>query len=550
MAGLLVAAVGQGTALHLPRRLAGKSSIGTRGSAVALVIRGRLVPMASDPAVGSDPEARFRGRLWIGDDGLIKAVTKGTKAGPPGFEAAPVVDVGSSLVFPGLIDLHNHLAYNTLPLWVEPAQQAPFRHHNDWTDAATYAAKVTWPAAAFVAAAPEELLAYVEAKAIAGGVTTIQGSPPKNRPRDGWLVRNAEDETWGTGNRNLVYASALTLPPATLADRANRMRNDGASFIYHCAEGQAGSVVAKEFHAATLAGCLQERFVAVHCNAVGREAFQVWGANAGAVAWSPFSNLWLYGTTTDVPAAIDEGLTVCLGSDWGPSGTRNVLGELKAARVVADHLGWALSDADLVRMVTANPGDVLARAWPQRIGRLQPGAVGDVTVVRAAAGADPFAALVAATERDVELVVIGGRPRYGRPPLLQAAGAQAPTTVEVAGERRALALDRPDDPTATWPWEEVVARLEQVREDPKREIEAARALLAEWAGRLDRPEAPLRLALDMPTGLGPVAGLPKDLGQIVVPELDGLAHDDGFVDALPNQGFHGGVLNRLADFYA
>jgi hypothetical protein len=133
---------------------------------------------------------------------------------------------------------------------------------------------------------------------------------------------------------------------------------------------------------------------------------------------------------------------------------------------------------------------------------------------------------------------------------MAAAGAQAPTTVEVTGEQRALALDRPDDPTATWPWEEVIARLEQVREDPKREIEAARALLAQWAGRLDHREAPLRLALDMPTGIGPVAGLPKDLGQIVVPELDGLAHDDLFVGALPNQGFHGGVLNRLADFYA
>jgi 5-methylthioadenosine/S-adenosylhomocysteine deaminase len=517
---------------------------------VALVIRGRLVPMASDPAVSTDEEARFRGRLWIGDDGLIKAVTRGTKAGPPGFESAPVVDVGSSLVFPGLVDLHNHLAYNTLPLWVEQTQQVPFRHHNDWTDAPSYASMVTWPAAAFVAAAPEELLAYVEAKAIVGGVTTIQGSPPKNRPRDGWLVRNAEDETWGTGNRNLVYASTLTLPPASLADRANRMRHDGASFIYHCAEGQVGSVVAKEFHAATLAGCLQHRFVAVHANAVGREAFQAWAADAGAVAWSPFSNLWLYGTTTDVPAAVDEGLTVCLGSDWGPSGTKNVLGELKVARLVADHLGWALTDADLVRMVTCNPGDVLARAWPQRIGRLQPGNVADVTVVRAAASADPFAALVAATERDVELVVIGGRPRYGRPALVAAAGAQASTTVEVAGEQRALVLDRPREPGTPWPWEEVIARLEQVRENPRREIEAARALLAAWAGRLDRPEAPLRLALDMPTGVGPVAGLPKDLGKIVIPELDGLAHDDLFVGALPNQGFHDGVLNRLADFYA
>jgi len=204
---------------------------------VALVIRGRLVPIAADPHVSGDHFAAFNDRVWICYDVAVAAVTKGSKAGPGGFEAAPVVDVGNSLVFPGLVDLHNHLAYNTLPLWVEQTQTEPFLHHNDWTGAPSYSASVTWPAAAFVAAAPAELLAYVETRAIVGGTTTIQGSPPKNRPRDGWLVRNAEDETWGTGNRNLVYASALTLPPATLADRANRMRDDGASFIYHCAEG-------------------------------------------------------------------------------------------------------------------------------------------------------------------------------------------------------------------------------------------------------------------------------------------------------------------------
>ena len=34
---------------------------------------------------------------------------------------------------------------------------------------------------------------------------------------------------------------------------------------------------------------------------------------------------------------------------------------------------------------------------------------------------------------------------------------------------------------------------------------------AGWAGRPDATDAPLRLALDMPTGLAPVGGLPKDL---------------------------------------
>jgi 5-methylthioadenosine/S-adenosylhomocysteine deaminase len=72
---------------------------------VALVIKGRLVPMAADPQVSPDPFAAFRGRVWIRDDGVVEAVTRGTTAGPAGFEDAPTVDVGPSLVFPGLVDL-------------------------------------------------------------------------------------------------------------------------------------------------------------------------------------------------------------------------------------------------------------------------------------------------------------------------------------------------------------------------------------------------------------------------------------------------------------
>ena len=100
--------------------------------------------------------------------------------------------------------------------------------------------------------------------------------------------------------------------------------------------------MAREFTDAERAGCLQPRFVAVHANAVDPAAFERWRA-PGAIAWSPFSNLWLYGKTTDVPAARAAGVSVCLGSDWAPSGTKHVLGELKAARLTAASLGWDLS---------------------------------------------------------------------------------------------------------------------------------------------------------------------------------------------------------------
>ncbi len=102
-------------------------------------IKGRIVPIASDHSVapsdrsdlrraGLDRRRRHRRR---GDPGRA--------AGPAGSAARAVVDVGSSLVMPGLVDLHNHLAYNTLPLWTEPTRTTPWPHHNAWTRAPSYA---------------------------------------------------------------------------------------------------------------------------------------------------------------------------------------------------------------------------------------------------------------------------------------------------------------------------------------------------------------------------------------------------------------------------
>lgn len=515
---------------------------------MSLVIAGRVVPLSADHSVAPKESSSFAGKVWIGDDGRIAAVTRGTQKGPPGFSAAPKVDVGTDLVLPGLIDLHSHLAYATLPLWVEPDRVVPFEHHGIWPSRPTYPDRVTWPAYAFVEAAPAELLAYAEVRALVGGTTSIQGSPPSNKPLDGWLVRNVEDETFGGRiGANQVLASTLTLKSEQLGERASRLRQ-GASFFYHCAEGRPGSIVAREYQAARSAGCLERGFVAIHANAVDTAAYAEW-SEPGSIVWSPFSNLWLYGTTTDVPAARASGLNVCLGSDWGPSGTRNVLGELKVASLVNDARGWGLAPFDLVKMATANPGDALARAWQVQAGRLQPGALGDVAVTAAPAGADPFKTILRATEDDVRLVIVGGRPLYGVAALMARAGAQPTSPLVVHGQERRLALTRFDERAGQpWSFAEVLARLEAVRAQPKAAIEAART----HASAALRSGAPprLRLALDMPTGRVPVGGLPKDLSRIVVPPIQPLAHDDAFFASIAGRGFHGGLLDGLADFYA
>jgi 5-methylthioadenosine/S-adenosylhomocysteine deaminase len=128
-------------------------------------------------------------------------------------------------------------------------------------------------------------------------------------------------------------------------------------------------------------------------------------------------------------------------------------------------------------------------------------------------------------------------------------GASTVTTLTVGGRPMQLSLTQPSDATKAWEWSEVIDRMEEVRAHPKREVEAANAMFARWAGRLDDLEAPLRLALDMPTGLAPIGGLPKDLNELVIPPLGSLTHDGDWLDSLVGRGFHAGVLDGLADYY-
>ncbi|MFT3803840.1 MAG: amidohydrolase family protein [Burkholderiaceae bacterium] len=512
-----------------------------------IMISGQVVPLAKIPGVSTSESSCFAGKVWIADDGVITAITKPGQADPQGFANARSLDLGTALIFPGLIDLHSHLAYAPLPLWQEPGRTEPFKHHDSWPGSPSYAPRITWPAYAYITACPEEALAYAEIRALIGGTTSIQGSPPRNRPLDGWLLRNVEDETLGkTIKSTKILASTLKLNNETLGRRATQMRN-ASTFIYHCAEGQVGSIVESEYQALKLTGCLQHNLVAIHTNALEGPEYGQWSAAPGTVVWSPFSNLWLYGSTTDVPAAIARGIAVCVGSDWGPSGTRNVLGELKVAQIVAKKREWNLSPLDLVKMVTANPGDVLTRAWGKPLGRLRPEALADLMVVESGDAADPFQSLIDATEKSVSLVMIGGKSIYGRAAHMRALGAQRISKLTAAGADRVLSMHRLDSPTTAWSMADVLARMEKVRANPKKEIDAARVTAFAAIARGDPPG--LRLALDMPTGKVPVGGLPKDLSTIVVPPIQPLVHDKPFFDSIHGGGFHGGLLDELAAYY-
>ncbi|MGH9268021.1 MAG: amidohydrolase family protein, partial [Acidimicrobiales bacterium] len=260
-------------------------------------------------APGNEGET-FAGRVWLGDDGRVAAVTRAGDPAPSGFGTARVVEAGEAFVYPGLIDLHSHLAYNSLPLWVDPLQATPYLHRDIWPGEKSYGPEISWTAWTLLTRAPETLLAYAQVRALAGGTTAIQGWPALSRNPANKLVRSVDNDAVGPLT-DPVLVSTLTLKAADLARRAAQLR-DGRILVYHCAEGQPGTRVARDFDDLATAGCLQPGLVAIHCTALDRSHFDRWRAAAGhtpggAVVWSPLSNLWLYGVTSDVPGALGAG---------------------------------------------------------------------------------------------------------------------------------------------------------------------------------------------------------------------------------------------------
>jgi 5-methylthioadenosine/S-adenosylhomocysteine deaminase len=491
-----------------------------------LALAGKIVTLDDERPLVED------GVLYVGDDGIEAVAGKGDPP-PSAFADVTPIETGGVL-YPGLIDLHSHILYNLRTLWT-PARTEPYTSHNQWPDNETYPQEITAPARVWSKSpAAKEVLAYAEVKALVGGTTAIQGAPGTSKPYEGFLVRNVDNETFGTGKDKIIQ-SALTLEPEELKKRAQKM-SDGSTFIYHMSEGT-GPTVLDEFRDVESAGCLRKRFVAIHATALGEPEFRKWSTHPSSVVWSPFSNLWLYRATTDVTEADSAGLGVCLGSDWGPSGSKNLLGELKVADLWnRDHLHRHFSDRELCQLVTSNPADAVE--WTDRVGRLRKGLQADVLIVDERA-ADPYRNLIESTEANVRLVLIGGNARFGRTALMRRAKADAVEPIPQAGRGRSVSLSGSD---AAMTWKGVLESLEAVRADP------AAALRATERAR-DRGEEPLELFPDMPEGRLDRAA---DLTNVKMPPLDTLRHDATFFRALRKDRapILDGLLDGLRDYYA
>jgi len=413
------------------------------------ILKGTVVTMTSKDAIIEN------GAILI-NNGMIEEIVDLDDTGFSSNTDGAIEIETEGIIFPGLINIHNHNFWATLPTvpvntkynnryeWQPDdnvADLTPFLGFNPPVGfnigRAEFNPYVNYPryllSDPLLGGLVVEVSKYAEIKGLVGGTTTIEGTINAPGVSDGVLLRNAEHTNFG---QDRVERTAQNITDPAFAPFAQLLVQAGQNglldtFLVHLAEGTDAQSLA-EYDKLKELDLLQEWTVIVHGIPLTREMFDEMASAGTDLVWSPTSNLALYGQDARADQALDAGVNVSLGSDWGVSGPKSLLVSLKVAWELNNERKKNKNDFtpryehfsayDLVRMVTVNPAKSLK--WDNYVGQLQEGLYADILVIdRGTLDEDEndpnlYKALIDATEKNVRLVMVEGDALYGDQPLM------------------------------------------------------------------------------------------------------------------------------------
>lgn len=321
------------------------------------------------------------------------------------------IDLRGARLLPGLINAHDHLQLNALP---RLKYRELYGNAAEWIDDIRPRLESDPMFVANRAVERADRLLIGGIKNLLSGATTVAHHDPlyPGLAEDAFPIRVIASYGW---------SHSLSLDGAEQVRRAHRETPADWPWIIHAAEGT-DVAAAAEFDRLESLGCITTNTLIVHGLALtpGQQV-RLDAAGAGLI-WCPSSNLHLFGRTLDVEALSTRGL-VALGSDSRLSGARDLLAELRVARVCS-----GFDEARLEALVTERAAKLLRQTDR---GRLEPGMLADLLALPAGVR------LFEATRADVQLVMVGGRVRYADPEYAETVGDRM-VEVRVDGTKKCL----------------------------------------------------------------------------------------------------------------
>ena len=426
------------------------------------ILQGRIVPMTGEN------DAIENGNIMI-QDGMIVAVWADGEVPPINTDDITVHDTEAS-IYPGLIDLHNHMHYNHIPLWdfnvhlsdSQKSDEGGYENRYQWGNNWDYGPSITWMKTNMQSYnrwdMSSEQMKYAEVQAVAGGVTAVQGSPSSGTDSwDSMLSRNVELYNFGQDG---MYTCAVCGPTESDYNAAYIIDKNVSgtlnAWFVHLSEG-VDSSSKSEFDTLYNKGLIMDETVVIHGTALDQSQFDKMGQKGAGLVWSPMSNLLLYGDTTDVVAADSAGVTISLAPDWGPSGSKNNLHELKVADLWnKDVLDNHFSDYELAEMVTSNPAEI--SNWQDYVGQIETGMYADLVVIDTFHD-NPYRNLIEAIDPDIKLTIVHGKAVFGDIDIMTAMNGDDWEYINGNGFTKAVDVTSPSETEGMQTWEEIESGL-------------------------------------------------------------------------------------------
>ena len=308
-----------------------------------------------------------------------------------------------SYIYPSLINTHDHLQGNYRPP-VGPKKGYYYLTWQPWDQDLKASATFTERSKM----TREELYTLSSYKCIFSGVTTVNDHFPhainsKILPKlpirailEYGLAHEltSYDLKWGDG----------------IDVEHGRAVSNNWPFITHLCEGFDEESM-HSIEAIEKMGILDKHCLFIHCISFSDDDIKR-AAKAGAsISLCPSSNMRMFNVTAKIRKMLKSGLNLTLGTDSSASGPANLLEEMKNLRQFYRNMyGEDLSAKTIFEMVTINAAKAF---WMQdRIGTLEEGKLADILVLKARKD-DPYENLVCSSMKDIELLVLSGRPIYG-----------------------------------------------------------------------------------------------------------------------------------------
>ncbi|MDR3335788.1 MAG: amidohydrolase family protein [Treponema sp.] len=330
----------------------------------------------------------------------------------------PSVDLKqSSVVYPSLINTHDHLQGNYLP----PVGPKPGNYYLTWLpwDKDLHASATFTERSKLNRG---ELYALSGYKCLFSGVTTVNDHFPQAINRE-FLPALPIRAILEYGLAHEASSYDLKWGDGLEVEHRRAVKNKWP-FITHLAEGfDAESMQGLE--SLEKMGILDKHCLFIHCIGFSDADIARVSKAQASVSWCAASNMLMFNVTAKIRKMLKAGVNVTIGTDSSATGSYNILEEIRYARKLYQNMyGEDLPAKTLFQMVTGNAAKAF---WlDKKIGTLEEGKLGDILVLRGTMD-DPFENFAAASMEDIELLTLEGKPVYGENRFIELFGGSLPT---------------------------------------------------------------------------------------------------------------------------